>query len=55
MAIHYILVIISKEVLDINPYDFLIVDDLRQIIASFIILYIIVLNGYIVFYLIVDI
>lgn len=54
MAIHYILVVISKEVLDINPYDFLIIADLRQIIASFIILYIIVLNGYIVFYLIAD-
>ena len=54
MAMHYILVIISKEVLDINPYDFLIIADLRQIIASFIILYFIVLNGYIVFYLIAD-
>ena len=54
MAMHFVLVILCKEALNVHPYDFLNLADTRQIIASFIILYIIVLNGYIVFYLISD-
>ena len=54
MAIHFAIVILVKEVLNVHSYDFLIIADVRQIIGSFIILYIIVLNGYIVFYLISD-
>ena len=54
MAIHFAVVIFCKEVLDTHSYDFLIIADVRQIIASFIIIYLLVLNGYIVFYLISD-
>ena len=54
MAVHFALVILCKEVLNIYSYDYLIIADVRQIIASFIILYILVLNGYIVLYLISD-
>ena len=54
MAVHFALVILCKEALSVHPYDFLKLADTRQIIASFIILYILVLNGYIVFYLISD-
>jgi len=54
MAIHFAVVIFCKEVLNTHSYDFLIIADVRQIIASFIIIYLLVLNGYIVFYLISD-
>ena len=54
MAIHFAVVIFCKEVLDTHSYDFLIIADVRQIIASFIIIYLLILNGYIVFYLIAD-
>ena len=54
MAIHFAVVIFCKEVLNTHSYDFLIIADARQIIASFIIIYLLVLNGYIVFYLISD-
>ena len=54
MAVHFALVILCKEALNVHPYDFLKLADTRQIFASFIIIYILVLNGYIVFYLISD-
>ena len=54
MAIHFGIVIISKEYLDIYQWDFLIIADFRQIIGSFIIMYLIILNGYVIFYLISD-
>ena len=52
MAVHLALVIFCKEVLNEFPYDFLMIADKRQVIASCIILYVLVLNGYIAFYLI---
>ena len=54
MAVHFALVILCKEALNVHPYDFLKLADTRQIFASFIIIYILVLNGYILFYLISD-
>lgn len=54
MALHFGLVVISKEYLKVHPYDFLMICDTRQMIGSFIIIYVIVLNGYIVLYLISD-
>ena len=54
MAVHFAAVIFCKEVLDENSYDFLAMADTRQIIASFIIIYILVLNGYIILYMISD-
>ena len=52
MIVHLASVIFCKEVLNEFPYDFLMIADVRQVIASCIILYILVLNGYIAFYLI---
>ena len=54
MIVHFASVIFCKEVLDEHSYDFLAIADTRQIIASFIIIYILVLNGYIILYLISD-
>ena len=54
MAIHFGLVVISKELLKAHPYDFLMICDTRQMIGSFIIIYLIVLNGYAALYLISD-
>ena len=54
MALHFGLVVISKEFLKVHPYDFLMICDTRQMIGSFIIIYVIVLNGYAVLYLISD-
>lgn len=54
MAIHFAAAIFCKEVLNEYSYDYLSIADVRQIVASFIIIYILVLNGYIVFYLISD-
>ena len=54
MAIHFGVVIFCKEVLNTDSYDFLMIADTRQIIATFIIIYVLVLNGYIVLYLISD-
>ena len=54
VIVHFLLVIICKEFLNIYQWDFLIIADLRQIISSFIIIYIIILNGYVIIYLISD-
>jgi len=54
MALHFGLVVISKEYLKVHPYDFLMICDTRQMIGAFIIIYIIVLNGYVALYLISD-
>ena len=52
MLLHFAAVILSKQLLKIHPYDFLMICDTRQMIGSFIIIYFIVLNGYVVLYLI---
>ena len=54
MIVHLASVIFCKEVLNEFPYDFLMIADIRQLFASCIILYVLVLNGYIAFYLISD-
>ena len=54
IAIHFCIVIICKEFLNIYQWDFLIIADFRQIIASFIIMYLIIMNGYVILYLISD-
>ena len=54
VILHFIIVIISKEFLNIYQWNFLIIADFRQIIGSFIIIYLIILNGYIILYLISD-
>ena len=54
IAIHFSIVIICKEFLNIYQWDFLIIADFRQIIASFIIMYLIIMNGYVILYLISD-
>ena len=54
MIIHFCIVIICKELLSIYVWDFLIMADFRQIISSFIIMYLITLNGYLILYMISD-
>ena len=54
MIVHLASVIFCKEVLNEFPYDYLMIADIRQLFASCIILYVLVLNGYIAFYLISD-
>ena len=54
MLINFAIVVLCKEVLNVYSYDFLMIADLRQMFASFFIIYLVVLNGYIVFYLISD-
>ena len=53
-VLHFSIVIICKEYLDIYQWNFLIFADFRQIIAAFIIIYLIILNGYVILYLISD-
>ena len=50
----FILIIICKEFLNVYQWNFLIIADSRQIIGSFIIIYLIILNGYVIIYLISD-
>ena len=50
--LHFIFVYIAKKKLKIHPYDFLVMCTKRQMAASFIIIYILILNGYIILYLI---
>ena len=54
MIIHFCIVIICKELLSIYVWDFLIMADFRQIISSFIIMYLITINGYLILYMISD-
>ena len=54
VALHFFIVIICKEFLNIYQWNFLTIADFRQIIGSFIIIYLIILNGYIILYLISD-
>ena len=54
MLIHFSIVIILKKYFDFYHYEYLKMSDNRQMIASFIIIYLIILNGYIIFYLISD-
>ncbi len=54
VLLHFGIIIICKEFLNLYQWNFLIIADFRQIIASFIIIYLITLNGYIILYLISD-
>ena len=52
--LHFLIVILCKEFLNVYQWNFLMIADFRQIIASFIIIYIIILNGYVIIYIISD-
>lgn len=52
MILHFTIIIICKEFLNFYHWNFLIIADFRQIIGAFIIMYIIILNGYVILYLI---
>lgn len=54
VLLHFGIIIICKEFLNLYQWNFLIIADFRQIIASFIVIYLITLNGYIILYLISD-
>ena len=54
MAVYFILISVGRYILYFEPYDYIMLCDIRQLAGSFIIIYIIVLNGYLAFYLIAE-
>ena len=54
IIIYYLVLGIAKYVLDYNPYDFMLVSNIRQIVAAGIIIYMGIMDGYIVFVLIAN-
>ena len=51
-AVYFIILGFAKYMLDYNPYDFMIMSNVRQIIGAAILIYIAILDGYVVFVLI---
>ena len=51
-AVYFVILTFAKYMLYYNPYDFMIMSNVRQIIAAAILIYIAILDGYVVFVLI---
>lgn len=54
LIIYYIVIGVGKYQILFDPYDFMMIANVRQIIASCIIIYVLVINGYIVFRIIAN-